>query len=825
MRWPSLVQSPAKAFLLLALVHQAYSSGVFELRLQSFTNDLGRDSEGKCCSGMTSSTSSSSANGCTGVCRTYFRVCFTHYQTNVDTHPPCTYGDIVTPVLGNNSVNVTDTVLTTSGFVNPIRFPFEFSWPNTFSLIVEAWHQPNQSVASTTFPASARGPLIMRLTMQRWLAVGDTWENNVHRDNHTVLRFAFRVRCDEHHYGPGCAVTCRPRDDKFGHFTCSEQGGKVCLPGWTGDYCDVAVCAPGCNAIHGECSVPNECKCRMGWQGKSCDQCIRYPGCMQGTCDQPWQCNCKEGWGGLFCNQDLNYCTNHKPCKNGGTCTNTGQGSYTCACPAGFGGTDCDVVVDDCAHQPCLNGGTCSGPSANYTCSCPAGFRGSRCESAASTCSERPCVNGGTCISGPNGYECRCRQGYEGVNCERQADDCSPNPCLNGGQCKDMAHGYRCTCSAGFSGPNCEWNVDDCQRNPCLNGGTCADMVNSFKCICMPGFMGDLCQTNMDECLFQPCANGATCHDLVHDFRCTCKPGFTGKDCSVNVNECASSPCFNGATCLDRVNGFRCSCSQGYTGLLCESPLTEAVNNTSSKASLDSGSSGSSSRNFTGSASSSSYVAESLSTQQVIVVATLVPVVIVVLVGVACYLGLRHRRAKKEQRRHDEKVRHQNEHNAVHGMNNKCLDNQIVNVLVDSKHKCNNEGGLSVSAIETSSGTTPCSCTVAVVNVHRTSGDSKRFAFAADKKYSQYEQQTPPPTNTPRTVKHKSPNLAEKRASVAIDMSPRLAASDATQKLKEAESSSACPSSVATVFVIPERVSRSPPPFAQQQHRHLATQV
>lgn len=137
-------------------------------------------------------------------------------------------------------------------------------------------------------------------------------------------------------------------------------------------------------------------RCKLGWQGKLCDQCIRYPGCLHGSCQQPWQCYCNEGWGGLFCNQvicifpwiiwnmspsgnagcldfdhvltvwigifcpqDLNYCTNHKPCKNGGTCFNTGQGSYTCDCPAEFTGTDCELVKDDCSVIPCLNGGSC----------------------------------------------------------------------------------------------------------------------------------------------------------------------------------------------------------------------------------------------------------------------------------------------------------------------------------------------------------------------------------------------------------------------------------------------------------------------------------
>lgn len=43
---------------------------------------------------------------------------------------------------------------------------------------------------------------------------------------------------------------------------------------------------------------------------------------------------------------DLNFCTNHQPCKNNAICTNAfdsnGVGSYTCACSPGFTGKNCD---------------------------------------------------------------------------------------------------------------------------------------------------------------------------------------------------------------------------------------------------------------------------------------------------------------------------------------------------------------------------------------------------------------------------------------------------------------------------------------------------
>lgn len=150
-------------------------------------------------------------------------------------------------------------------------------------------------------------------------------------------------------------------------------------------------------------------RCRDGWQGLFCDVCKLHPSCKHGTCKEPYQCTCKEGWGGIFCDQgvqatsffktgnwmsetksssfvgpppllfvtfpallspDLNYCTNHKPCANGATCLNTGEGSYTCTCLPGFTGVNCDSEVKECDSEPCLNGGRCL-VSPEVSCSFP----------------------------------------------------------------------------------------------------------------------------------------------------------------------------------------------------------------------------------------------------------------------------------------------------------------------------------------------------------------------------------------------------------------------------------------------------------------------
>lgn len=67
--------------------------------------------------------------------------------------------------------------------------------------------------------------------------MGDDWSQDLHTGGRTELRYSYRFVCDEHYYGDGCSVFCRPRDDAFGHFTCGERGEIICDAGWKGQYC------------------------------------------------------------------------------------------------------------------------------------------------------------------------------------------------------------------------------------------------------------------------------------------------------------------------------------------------------------------------------------------------------------------------------------------------------------------------------------------------------------------------------------------------------------------------------------------------------------
>ncbi|XP_048580138.1 uncharacterized protein LOC5520382 [Nematostella vectensis] len=119
-------------------------------------------------------------------------------------------------------------------------------------------------------------------------------------------------------------------------------------------------------------------------------------------------------------------------------------------------------VADQCSSYPCKNGGTCTNSGQSYTCNCTSDYIGEHCEEKIDPCNPTPCQNGGTCASpSSSNYTCTCAPGYTGENCTNNVNECNdPDLCKNGGVCKDSFGSYSCNCSSAYSGKHCEFGCN-----------------------------------------------------------------------------------------------------------------------------------------------------------------------------------------------------------------------------------------------------------------------------------------------------------------------------------------------------------------------------
>ncbi|XP_078681199.1 uncharacterized protein LOC144916083 [Branchiostoma floridae x Branchiostoma belcheri] len=227
--------------------------------------------------------------------------------------------------------------------------------------------------------------------------------------------------------------------NKVGSFSCvcpPGYGGFYCRivhGGWS-DWVDgdcSATCGFGMMTQIRICNNPEpanggaECTREDGTTGLTEERSIS---CYQDACpiDGAWSdwvvgdCSVTCGNGVMT---QTRFCNNPAPANGGPECTlvngTTGlieERTVPCdqgACPT--------IGPDDHCHwagDPCLNGGTCINGDQSFSCQCPPGYGGYNCQTDVDECAFYQCQNGATCIDDVSGYTCVCTEGWEGEFCE-----------------------------------------------------------------------------------------------------------------------------------------------------------------------------------------------------------------------------------------------------------------------------------------------------------------------------------------------------------------------------------------------------------------------
>ncbi|KHJ48103.1 hypothetical protein D918_01370 [Trichuris suis] len=152
---------------------------------------------------------------------------------------------------------------------------------------------------------------------------------------------------------------------------------------------------------------------------------------------------------------DIEECKNN-PCRHGGLCMET-YGGYTCQCPPGWNGHNCEKDIDECTSSPCQNQGECTNTDGSFKCKCSAYFTGQTCETEIDACKSLECKHGFCTGKGKNA-QCQCYGHWMGAKCNETVNMCKKeDTCMNGGACIiDRLMNFTCQCTTGFTGKNCE---------------------------------------------------------------------------------------------------------------------------------------------------------------------------------------------------------------------------------------------------------------------------------------------------------------------------------------------------------------------------------
>jgi hypothetical protein len=353
--------------------------------------------------------------------------------------------------------------------------------------------------------------------------------------------------------------------DEVNNFTC------LCLPGYTGRYCDVNIddCVDVVCQNGGSCmdEVNNfTCLCLPGYEGRHCqvqpNPCFPSPCLFGGQCSlnvSGFYCTCPIGRGGRLCEEAINVTTpmfsgvsyiSHATIESNTfelnitmrirPLANDGVILYNGVSGPGSGDYVAIVLSNGFVHFSYdLGSGAIQLQSTR-----PLQLEAWHTISAvrvASTGSLQ--VNNDVIVSGrsPGSSQALNVDGSLWIGGIDNFTTISPQVGVSRGYhgCIDYIRLDSVRLSliesavSGMGVGQCEQDL--CDPSPCQNEGSCQVVNGAVMCLCVQGYTG---------------------------------PGYTGRYCDVNIDDCVdvicqnggSIVCQNGGSCMDEVNNFTCLC-------------------------------------------------------------------------------------------------------------------------------------------------------------------------------------------------------------------------------------------------------------------------
>jgi hypothetical protein len=239
----------------------------------------------------------------------------------------------------------------------------------------------------------------------------------------------------------------------------------------------------------------------------------------------------------------------------------------------------------DCSSFPCQNMGFCLDGVETYTCVCPWGFEGINCEMDTNECAAEVCDPNAECENTVGAYLCTCKAGFFGDGYANDQINAPHGSVLIG----DYKHGWLTRDAAGKSDNNEDGKIDvfgctdinDCASAPCFNGGRCIDLwdgayqdergpgagvlMNVLDGVADAGYAYSVDPTSE---LFK--AQGKP-----SEWECDCSimlpaQRFEGDKCDEDIDECATGEnnCDKpeSTNCDNTEGSFTCTCGEFWQG-------------------------------------------------------------------------------------------------------------------------------------------------------------------------------------------------------------------------------------------------------------------